>query len=104
MLGLTLFLLLSELALAQDDWIFDYANKGYDFDQAIPPAGWVGVNRCGEPENQSPINLLEPLGPYGWAYGEAIPIEFENLDIHFLDPKEDSELIYERKNLQMAVN
>jgi len=32
-------------------WQFDFANKGYDFDQAIPPDGFTGVNHCGEPTN-----------------------------------------------------
>ena len=64
----------------------------------------MGVNRCGEPENQSPINLFQPLGTYGWIYGEVLPFEHENLVVHFLDPKKDSKLFYERKNLQMAVD
>ena len=102
--NIVLVCLVITLVTGQDDWIFDFANQGYDFDQAIPPAGWVGINRCGEPENQSPVNLLSPLGVYGWVYGEALPFEKENLKIKYLDPKADSEIIYERKNLKLVVN
>ncbi len=75
----TLLLLLFAFTEAQvaNYWQFNYAKKGYDFDKAIPPEGWAGVNRCGEPENQSPISLLSPLGIYGWAYGVAVPHELE---------------------------
>ena len=69
------------LLKAADDWIFDFTNKGYDFDQAIPPDGWVGINYCGRPDLQSPINLMPPLGVYGWIYGDPIPFEFENFEI-----------------------
>ena len=47
---------------------------------------------------------MSPLGVYGWAYGDAIPFEFENLEVHYLDPKPGSKMFYERKNLKMAVN
>ena len=46
-----LFNLIITTVWAGADWVFDYANKGYDFDKATPPDGFVGVNRCGEPEN-----------------------------------------------------
>ena len=47
---------------------------------------------------------MKPLGTYGWAYGEALPFEKENLEIHYLNPKEGSEMFYERMNLKMAVD
>ena len=33
------------------DWIFNYENNGYDFETAIPPDWFKGLNRCAEPEN-----------------------------------------------------
>jgi len=48
---LLLSLFISLAGAANTDWIFDFTNKGYDFDKAIPPTGWTGVNRCGEPTN-----------------------------------------------------
>jgi len=46
-----LSVLLTCVAAGKDIWTFNYANQGYDFDKAIPPDGFEGVNRCGEPEN-----------------------------------------------------
>jgi len=33
------------------DWGFNYANQGKDWNLATPPDGWSGNNRCGEEEN-----------------------------------------------------
>ena len=30
-------------------------------------------NNCGKKDIQSPINLLQPIWSYGWAYGDTIP-------------------------------
>jgi len=81
---LTLFVsycLLLARIIAKSDWQFSYENQGYDFHKAIPPEGWKGVNRCGQPNNQSPINFFEYLGPYGMPYGAVIPAEVEKLEV-----------------------
>jgi len=44
---------------------------------------------------------MAPLGVYGWAYGDIIPYELENLNRHYLDPKLGSEIVYERKNYKV---
>jgi len=99
-------LLLSSLALASagKDWDFSYANQGYDFDKATPPDGWHGYNRCGYPEQQSPISLIEPLGPYGYAYGAMVPAELEHLELNYQNPIQGSKMAFERKNFFMPVN
>jgi len=53
---------------------------------------------------QSPINLLSPIGIYGWVYGEPIPIELTNFEANYLDPKPDTKIVYERKNFKMFLN
>ena len=74
---LVILTIVSQVAKAASgvNWGFDYSNNGKDWDRAIPPPGFDGTNHCGEKENQSPINLLEPIGSYGRAYGYPLSIE-----------------------------
>jgi len=53
---------------------------------------------------QSPINLLSPIGVYGWVYGDPIPIELTDFEAHYLDPIPDAKIEYERKNFKMYLN
>ena len=51
---------------SNEGYKFHYANKGDDWSQIEGLA--AEDNMCGL-DNQSPINLLQPIGSYGWAYG-----------------------------------
>lgn len=50
-------------------WVYDYKYLGRDWGSIHGP----GTNYCGDGEHQSPINLMTPIGSYGWAYGEPVP-------------------------------
>ncbi len=47
---------------------------------------------------------MKPLGVYGWAYGEAIPHELENLKTRFLNPKLGSKIVYKNLNYELLLN
>ena len=47
---------------------------------------------------------MDPLGPYGYVYGEIVPAELEKFEIHYQDPKAGSKMSFERKNYFMFVN
>ena len=92
------------LECCRAQWDFDYADRGRDWSRATPPDGWIGLNRCSEPENQSPVNLMEPIGSYGWAYGKALPAENDEIEIEYQDPKKGSEINWLMKNLILYVD
>lgn len=51
-----------------------YTQNGTDWKYLVPGEG--EINYCAtDSDNQSPINLLKPLGSYGFAYGEWLPHE-----------------------------
>ena len=43
------------------------------------------MNYCGEKENQSPINLLSPIGHYGRAYGKYLNKEADAIEKTYSD-------------------
>ena len=51
------------------------SNEGYKFHYANYGNDWKEIEGLDTNENkcsadiQSPINLMEPIGSYGWAYG-----------------------------------
>ena len=56
------------------------SNEGYKFNYANYGLDWTTVegledadNQCGSHTNQSPVNLMHPIGSYGWAYGLPLP-------------------------------
>lgn len=59
----------------------DTTDMGFDYNYKYNGADWPSLkskypgveNRCGGVGNQSPINLLQPIWSYGWAYGDTIP-------------------------------
>jgi carbonic anhydrase len=58
----------------------DTSDQGFDYNYKQGGKDWpdlkskYGVpNNCGKAGNQSPINLLQPIWSYGWAYGDTIP-------------------------------
>jgi len=46
---------------------------------------------------------MQPLGVYGWAYGEAIPVEKDEIDKVYKDPKEGNPIQWEMANLRLYV-
>lgn len=63
------FINISQVDAAGYDWVYDYKYLGRDWGSVTGP----GENLCGDGEHQSPINLMTPIGSYGWAYGEPVP-------------------------------
>jgi carbonic anhydrase len=62
----------SSVMAAGAGWEYKYDNNGADWASIHPPAG--EINYCAtDSDNQSPINLLDPLGSYGWAYDLPLP-------------------------------
>ena len=59
-------------AVAQKNfgWEYNYKEQGADWPNLKSENG--EENNCGG-NTQSPVNLLQPIGSYGWAYGETIP-------------------------------
>ena len=59
----------------------DTTNMGFTYNYKQNGADWPtlkskypGVeNKCGKIGSQSPVNLLQPIWSYGWAYGDTIP-------------------------------
>ena len=56
---------------------FSYKENGNDWGFIASPD--AKVNNCTEGKKQSPINLLQPIGSYGWAYGETVPISKDSV-------------------------
>mmetsp|Transcript_35901 Transcript_35901/g.55120 ORF Transcript_35901/g.55120 Transcript_35901/m.55120 type:complete len:145 (+) Transcript_35901:171-605(+) len=46
---------------------------------------------------------MQPLGVYGWAYGEAVPVEQDQIIKKYKDPKEGNAIQWEMANLRMYV-
>ena len=63
---------------AKGGWTYDYKQNGADWGKLV--SSNRAINYCGQTRNQSPINLLNPIGSYGWAYGETIPKEHDKFE------------------------
>ena len=63
-------LLFGLVSSSGDGWVYDYKNNGADWGTIQGPNGTI--NYCGRAENQSPINLMDPIGKYGRAYGKYL--------------------------------
>lgn len=50
---------------------YNYKQGGDDWASLVSKYGVE--NHCGDAANQSPVNLLQPIWSYGWAYGDTIP-------------------------------
>ena len=65
----------SNVMSAGAGWSYLYDNNGADWANVHPPPG--EINYCATDKlNQSPINLLDPIGSYGWAYD--LPLSKDN--------------------------
>ena len=68
-----------------------YENEaGYKFHYASYGNDWGVVdglsdedNFCGFGENASPINVMDPIGSYGWAYGFPLPKFEDAVEINY---------------------
>ena len=63
--------------------LYDYQQKGDDWGDIVFEDGTL--NWCGETGNQSPINLMQPLGTYGWVYGAILPIAADESSKSYTD-------------------
>jgi len=50
---------------------YNYKEGGKDWPKLKSKYGVE--NNCGKKDIQSPVNLLQPIWSYGWAYGDTIP-------------------------------
>lgn len=70
-----------------------YTNNGSDWKYLIPGEG--EINYCAtDIDNQSPINLLKPLGSYGFAYGEWLPMALDNIKSSYQNIFKDIKLAW----------
>jgi len=58
----------------------DTTDQGFNYNYKHGGSDWSSLtskygveNNCGNDGSQSPINLLQPIWSYGWAYGDTIP-------------------------------
>lgn len=62
---------------------YNYKNNGLDWGDLVPENGTK--NFCGtDIDNQSPVNLMFPVGAYGWAY-DVIPKDRDKVKKNFND-------------------
>ena len=47
--------------------------NGLDWANLTGPVGDDRINECGILIGGSPVNLLKPIGSYGYAYGDIVP-------------------------------
>jgi carbonic anhydrase len=82
-------------------WVYDYSQNGDDWATITPPEG--EVNYCATDNlNQSPINLMSPLGSYGWAYGLPVPKEEDNHDRNYIDIAKSVSLEWATNTLKVS--
>ena len=100
--GITAVLMLKN-AFVQTSWNYTYMQNGTD---------WVSLEHsdgrphyCG-PENEygSPINLMSPLGSYGWAYGKLIPKALDNHIKTYTDLKRQTFLDYRDYTVRVSLD
>ena len=82
---LSLFAVTLVGVITAEGWSYDYAKLGKDWPSLKGPEG--ETNHCGDELNQSPINLMQPIGSYGWAYGETVPKSHDQLVMNYKDLK-----------------
>lgn len=70
--------ILKELGIIGNITDYDYSTNGEDWKYLMADAN--ETNYCGvETEHQSPINLMDPIGSYGWAYGLPVSKDKDNV-------------------------
>lgn len=80
-------------------WTYDYKQNGADWPKLKSSNN--AINYCGQTRNQSPINLLNPIGSYGWAYGETIPKDSDKFGKTYKDLRKGTKVGW--KDKAMAV-
>lgn len=80
-------------------WTYDYANKGNDWGKLVSSNN--AVNYCGEVNNQSPINFLDPIGSYGWAYGDTVPQSFDKHEKNYKDLRKGTQVSWVNKAMNV---
>jgi len=84
---------------AKGGWTYDYKQNGADWKNLKSSNN--AINYCGQTRNQSPINLLNPIGSYGWAYGETIPKDSDKFSKTYKDLRKGTKVGW--KDSAMAV-
>jgi carbonic anhydrase len=80
---------------------YDYAKLGKDWPSLQAPEG--EINHCGDELNQSPINLMQPIGSYGWAYGETVPKTHDQLEMNYKDLKKKIKVEWDTNTVKVAM-
>ena len=66
----------------EDGYKFHYANFGLDWGHGVEGLAEED-NYCGIEGTNSPINLMEPIGSYGWAYGLPLSKDNDETEIRY---------------------
>jgi methionine-rich copper-binding protein CopC len=81
---------------------YDFVYNGRDWANLVEKEG--ETNWCKhDTKNQSPINLMQPLGSYGWAYGFAIPKNRDNFVKSYTNISKDLKIKWKRVALKVAL-
>ena len=91
-----------EYNLYNENWDYNYLSQGADWPELKSKDG-VEQNFCGG-DGQSPINLLEPIGSYGWAYGETVPKEKDSTQATFSDITKEAYMMWDSHSLGMQLD
>ena len=89
------------ISAAGAGWEYDYAKLGVDWPSIHAPEG--SSNHCGDELNQSPINLMQPIGSYGWAYGETVPKTHDQLEMNYKDLKKKIKVEWATNTVKVAL-
>jgi len=84
---------------ATGGWVYDYAQNGKDWGTLVSSNN--AVNYCGETLNQSPINFLNPIGSYGWAYGDTLPQAFDSHEKNYKDLRKNTQVKWSNKAMNV---
>lgn len=81
------------------DSIPSFQNPGYDYkylgkDWGLLDLGEGVENFCGDGLNQSPVNLMTPIGSYGWAYGNPLPKAKDEIFKKYTDVFDDVPILW----------
>ena len=83
-------------------WNYTYARNGSDWGDLVGPNG--EVNMCGTSNlKQSPINLMTPIGSYGWAYGLPVPKAQDKQSKIYKDLKKQVKLDFQDDTMRIEL-
>jgi len=86
---------------SDEGYKYHFANYGLDWGQIYGLAD--DINKCGG-DDQSPINLMQPIGSYGWAYGLPNPKEHDKWDSQYVNINTDTLIKWDYSSLKFEIN